>query len=78
MCVPHRILQSSLFELMCEDLETVHPKQPPKPESVRKYERAGGKEGRRRRKEMGKLSKSKILPCVIADDELHLGIRLRK
>ena len=73
-----RILQSSLFELLCEDLETEHPKQPPKPENVRKYEREGGKEGRRRKRKLGKPSKNKRLPCVIADDELHLGIRLRK
>ena len=69
-------MQSSLFELMCDDLETEHPKQPPKPESVRKYEREGGKEGRRMKYKSGK-GKGKKLPSRIPDDELHLGIRLK-
>ena len=69
-------MQSSLFELMCDDLETEHPKQPPKPESVRKYEREGGKEGIRMKYKLGLKKKGKRLSTRIPDDKLHLGIRL--
>lgn len=69
-------MQSSLFELMCDDLETEHPKQPPKPESVRKYEREGGKEGRRMKFKSGIKKKCKRLSSRIPDDKLHLGIQL--
>ena len=69
-------MQSSLFELMCDDLETEHPKQPPKPESVRRYEREGGSEGRRMKIKLGLKKKSKRLSTRIPDEQLHLGMRL--
>ena len=72
----HLCLQSSLFDHMCDDLETEHPKRPPKPESVRRYNERE-KERRRTRQKLGLDKKAKRHPSVIHDDELHLGIRLR-
>ena len=65
-----KILKSSLFELMCDNLETAPPKIVPKPESVKKYEQ------HKLRKAQGKKIKywkRKYVSPRIPDEQLLLG-----